>query len=121
MRDEWKPTAENFIATKHVWKTLISSPLCSDDSQAERNFKFARAGDLPPETKTIIDRYLNAIVRLRHWSYIVGVSLAGDTNANGATTARTIDLYGLAFTLSDTAREKSGLGAAADLAGEWSP
>ena len=93
----------------------------ADYDNAERNFKFARAGNLPPETKTIIDQYLNAIIRLRHWSYSVGVSLAGDSNANGATTLRTIDLYGLPFTLSDTAREKSGLGAAADLAGEWSP
>jgi outer membrane protein len=93
----------------------------ADYDNAERNFKFARAGDLPPETKTIIDQYLAAIIRLRHWSYSVGVSLAGDSNANGATAIRTIDLYGLPFTLSDTAREKSGLGAAADLAGEWSP
>ena len=93
----------------------------ADYDNAERNFKFARAGDLPPETKTLIDQYLAAIIRLRHWSYTVGVSLAGDSNANGATTIRTIDLYGLPFTLSDTAREKSGLGAAADLAGEWSP
>ena len=93
----------------------------ADYDNAERNFKFARAGDLPPETKTIIDQYLNAIVRLRQWSYSVGVSVAGDTNANGATTVRTIDLYGLPFTLSDTAREKSGLGAATDLSGEWSP
>ncbi len=95
--------------------------LQADYDNAERNFKFARTGDLPPETKTIIDQYLNAILRLRHWSYSVGVSLAGDSNANGATTIRTIDLYGLPFTLSDSAREKSGLGAAADLAGEWSP
>ena len=93
----------------------------ADYDNAERNFKFARAGDLPPETKTIIDQYLNTIIRLRQWSYSVGVSLAGDTNANGATTVRTIDLYGLPFTLSDTAREKSGFGAATDLAGEWSP
>ena len=93
----------------------------ADYDNAERNFKFARAGDLPAETKTVIDQYLNAIIRLRQWSYSVGVSFAGDTNANAATTVRTIDLYGLPFTLSDTAREKSGLGAAADLAGEWSP
>jgi outer membrane protein len=92
-----------------------------DYDNAERNFKFARAGDLPPETKTVIDQYLTAIIRLRQWSYSVGVSLAQDTNANGATTVRTIDLYGLPFTLSDSARQKSGLGGAADLAGEWSP
>jgi tetratricopeptide (TPR) repeat protein len=93
----------------------------ADYDNAERNFKFARAGDLPPETKSVIDQYLNSIIRLRQSSYSVGISVAGDTNANAATTLRTIDLYGLPFTLSDTAREKSGLGAAIDLAGEWSP
>lgn len=95
--------------------------LQADYDNAERNFKFARAGDLPPETKIVIDQYLNAIIRLRQWSYSIGVSIAGDTNANAATTLRTIDLYGLPFTLSDMARERSGLGVAADVAGEWSP
>jgi hypothetical protein len=95
--------------------------LQTDYDNAERNFRFARAGDLPLETKTVIDQYLTSIIRLRQWSYSVGVSLVQDTNANGATTLRTIDLYGLPFTLSDSAREKSGLGGAVDLAGEWSP
>jgi DNA-binding SARP family transcriptional activator len=53
--------------------------LAADYDNAERNFKFARAGDLPPETKTTIDQYLAAITRLRRWSYNVGVSLADDT------------------------------------------
>ena len=93
----------------------------ADYDNAERNFRFARAGDLPPETKTAIDQYLTAIINLRQWSYSVGVSLAQDTNVNGATTVRTIDLYGLPFSLSDSARQKSGIGAAIDLSGEWSP
>jgi outer membrane protein len=95
--------------------------LAGDYDNAERNFKFARAGDLPPETKTTIDQYLAAITRLRRWSYNVGVSLADDTNVNGATSVRTVDLYGLPFTLSDNARQKSGVGIALDLSGEWSP
>lgn len=93
----------------------------ADYDNAERNFKFARAGDLPPETKTLIDQYLGAIIRLRQWSYSASIALAGDTNANGATTIHTVDLYGLPFTLADNARQKSGAGLAIDLAGEWSP
>lgn len=93
----------------------------ADYDNAERNFKFARGGDLPPETKTLIDQYLAAILRLRRWSYNAGIALADDTNANGATSVRTIDLYGLPFTLSDNARQKSGVGIAVDLSGEWSP
>ncbi len=95
--------------------------LDADYDNAERNFKFARAGDLPPETKTTIDQYLAAIIRLRRWSYNVGVALADDTNVNGATSVHTVDLYGLPFTLSDNARRKSGAGIALDLGGEWSP
>jgi thioredoxin-like negative regulator of GroEL len=93
----------------------------ADYDNAERNFRFARAGDLPPETKTIIDQYLAAILRLRRWSYNVGVALADDTNVNGATSVHTVDLYGLPFTLSDNARQKSGAGIAIDVSGEWSP
>jgi outer membrane protein len=94
--------------------------LDADYDNAERNFRFARAGDLPPETKTLIDQYLAAIIRLRQWSYSVALGVADDTNINGATNVRTINLYGLPFTLSDNARATSGLGAAIDLAGEWS-
>jgi hypothetical protein len=50
----------------------------ADYDNAERNFRFARAGDLPPETKTLIDQYLAAIVRLRQWSYSVALGVADD-------------------------------------------
>jgi len=95
--------------------------LAADYDNAERNFRFARAGDLPPETKTLIDQYLAAILRLRQWSYSVALGVADDSNINGATNVRTINLYGLPFTLSDNARATSGSGVAIDLAGEWSP
>ena len=45
--------------------TKLGWRLDADYDNAERNFKFARAGDLPPETKTTIDQYLAAILRLR--------------------------------------------------------
>ena len=95
--------------------------LVGDYDNAERNFKFARAGSLPDDTKRIIDGYLAMIIRARKWSYNIGLALADDTNVNGATSVHTIDLYGLPFTLSDNARQKSGVGIAIDVAGEWSP
>ena len=95
--------------------------LADDYDNAERNFRFARAGDLPDETKRLIDGYLATIFRVREWSYNIGLALADDTNANGATSVHTINLYGLPFTLSDNARQKSGAGIAIDLGGEWSP
>ena len=95
--------------------------LDGDYENAERNFRFARAGDLPVEVKANIDQYLGAILRLKRWSYNVGLSLAQDTNVNGATNVHQVDIYGLPFTLSDNARQKSGLGVAIDVGGEWSP
>ncbi len=93
-----------------------------DYDNAERNFRFARAGDLPPEVKANIDQFLAAIVRLKHWSYNLALALADDTNVNGATTVNTVDLYRLRVqTLSDDARQKSGTGVAIDVGGEWSP
>jgi tetratricopeptide (TPR) repeat protein len=95
--------------------------LAGDYENAERNFRFARAGDLPNEAKSNIDQYLGAIQRLKEWSYNLGLAVAQDTNVNGATSVHQVDIYGLPFTLSDNARQKSGAGIAIDVGGEWSP
>src|ERR1051326_4179455 len=95
--------------------------LAGDYENAQRNFRFARAGDLPDEAKANVDQYLGAIARQKEFSYNVGAALAQDTNVNGATSVHQVDLYGLPFTLSDNARQKSGAGVAIDVGGEWSP
>jgi len=95
--------------------------LYGDYDNAERNFRFARAGDLPDEVRANIDQYLGAIRRLKHWSYDVAIALADDTNVNGATTAHQVDIYGLPFTLSDDARQTSGVGVMVEVGGEWAP
>lgn len=92
-----------------------------DYDNAERNFRFARAGDLPAEVRANIDQFLAAIQRLKRWSYDIAIGLAEDTNVNGATTAHQVDIFGLPFTLSDNARATSGVGIMVDVAGEWSP
>jgi hypothetical protein len=95
--------------------------LQGDYDNAERNFRFARAGDLPDEVRANIDQYIAVIQRTKRWSYDVLFSLADDTNVNGATTAHQVDIYGLPFTLSDDARQTSGVGIMFDVGGEWSP
>ena len=95
--------------------------LKGDYDNAERNFRFARAGDLPDEVRANIDQYIAVIQRVKRWSYDVLFSLADDTNVNGATTAHQVDIYGLPFTLSDDARQTSGVGILFDVGGEWSP
>jgi tetratricopeptide (TPR) repeat protein len=95
--------------------------LAGDYENAERNFRFARAGGLPDDAKSNIDQYLGAVQRLKEWSYNIGFAVAQDTNVNGATNVHQVDIYGLPFTLSDNARQKSGAGIALDVGGEWSP
>ena len=95
--------------------------LQGDYENAGRNFRFARAGDLPDEAKANVDQYLAAITRLKRWSYNLSLGVADDTNVNGGSNLRTVYLYGLPFTLSDTARQTSGIGAAIDVSGEFSP
>src|SRR5256885_8692089 len=81
----------------------------ADYENAERNFRFARAGELPDEAKANVDQFLAAIIRLKRWSYNLSLGVAQDTNVNGATNLQTVYLYGLPFTLSDTARQTSGI------------
>jgi outer membrane protein len=95
--------------------------LKGDYDNAERNFRFARAGELPDATRANIDQYLAAIQRQKTLAYDFPFSLADDTNVNGATAAHQVDIYGLPFTLSDDARQTSGVGVMLDMGGEWSP
>ena len=95
--------------------------LNGDYSNAERQFRFARAGNLPDTVKVNIDRYLSAIARLRRWQYDFSIALAPDTNVNGATSVHQVTIYGLPFELSSDARGTSGVGLTLDVGGEWSP
>ena len=95
--------------------------LAKDYDNAERQFRFARAGDAPPAVKANIDRYLTAIRDARRLTYSFGVSVAPDTNVNAGPSIGDLDIYGLPFQLSDDARRQSGVGLVLDGAGEWSP
>ena len=95
--------------------------LKGDYDNADRQFRFARAGDIPDTVKANIDRFLSAINRLRQWKGDVSLALAPDTNQNTGTAASQVIVFGLPFTLDPNARRQSGLGVAADVNGEWSP
>jgi len=123
------------IAIAHFRKILTREPdaervrlelaraffLAGDYDNAARNFRFARAGDLPPEAATNVDQYLGAIQRLKRWSYHVSLALAQDTNINAATDLNEIEIFGLPFVLSDDARRTSGYGLTLTAGGEWTP
>jgi tetratricopeptide (TPR) repeat protein len=95
--------------------------LKGDYDNADRQFRFARAGDIPDTVKVNIDQYLSAINRLREWTFNFSFALAPDTNENAATSVSQVTIYGLPFALDASARRQSGIGGAADIGGEWSP
>jgi tetratricopeptide (TPR) repeat protein len=95
--------------------------LAKDYDNAERQFRFARAGRVPASVAANIDRYLVAIRNVRQFTYGLSVAAAPDTNINAGPAESDVYLYGLPFTLSKDARRRSGVGLAVDGSGEWSP
>jgi len=95
--------------------------LNGDYDNADRQFRFARAGDIDDAVKANIDHFLAAISRLRQWTLNFSLALAPDTNQNAATSAAQVNIFGLPFALDRSARKQSGVGLAGDIGGEWSP
>jgi len=95
--------------------------LKGDYDNADRQFRFARAGDIDDAVKANVDRFLSAINRLREWTVNFSFALAPDTNQNAATSASQVSIFGLPFALDKGARKQSGVGVAGNIGGEWSP
>ena len=95
--------------------------LKGDYDNADRQFRFARAGDIDDAVKANVDHFLSAINRLREWTVNFSFALAPDSNQNAATSANQVNIFGLPFALDNAARKQSGIGVAGDIGGEWSP
>lgn len=95
--------------------------LMDDYGNAQRQFLFARAGDLPENVRRNVDRYLVAIRSLRTMQYSFSLSVARDSNLNAGPSSDTITMYGLPFELSDDAKANSGVGLAIDAGAEFAP
>jgi len=95
--------------------------LIKDYDNAERQFRLARAGKLPPAAQANVDKYLFTIRQERRFSYNLSVALAPDTNLNAGPSLSAVDIFGLPFQLSSDARQRSGVGVALGAGGEWSP
>lgn len=95
--------------------------LKGDYDNADRQFRFARAGNIDDAVKANVDRFLSAINRLREWTVNFSFALAPDTNQNAATSASQVSIFGLPFALDKGARKQSGIGLAGNIGGEWSP
>jgi len=93
--------------------------LKGDYDNADRQFRFARAGEIDDTVKANVDRFLAAINRLRQWTLNFSFALAPDTNQNAATSASQVNIFGLPFALDKAARKQSGIGVAGNIGGEW--
>lgn len=89
-----------------------------EDKQAAYHFRLVLGEDeLPPAVRANALAFLDRIRRRKSWSVSGALALAPDSNINAATSAREIALFGLPATLSEDARETSGVGLTADIAG----
>ena len=81
------------------------------DRSAILAYRLALAGNLDAARRSIVLARLGAIEDRRDLRISLSGAIAPDSNVNGATSATTIDLYGLPFSLSDDARRRAGVSA----------
>jgi tetratricopeptide (TPR) repeat protein len=79
-----------------------------DLQAADYNFRLALAGALPDADRRLAHAYLAKIAQERPWRVTGTVSIAPDSNLNGATDTREVQILGLPFSLSDEARRQAG-------------
>jgi tetratricopeptide (TPR) repeat protein len=81
------------------------------DREAVLAYRLALAGTLDAARRSIVQARLGEIENRRDLRISVAASITPDSNINGATSASTIDLFGLPFTLSEDARRRAGVAA----------
>jgi len=91
-----------------------------DDEGADYNFRLALSQpNLPDTVVDNIGRYLSAIQSRKRLTYSLNVSIAPDSNINAATASNHVTVFGLPFTLSQQAVQKSGIGLVTTLGGGY--
>ncbi len=93
--------------------------MAGDDGEAERQFRAAIAAGVPPAVARNVGGFLGELRRRRHYDFGIGVGIAADNNINVATTAQTVDLFGLPFDIDQSARKTSGYGLAFNASGNY--
>ncbi|MDB5710783.1 MAG: hypothetical protein JWL96_2853 [Sphingomonas bacterium] len=81
-----------------------------DERAARRALRQAQAAGLPPDVAVVVDQFAAALRSTRHLGGSLEIALAPDSNVNRATSARTLDTVIAPLTLSDDARQQSGIG-----------
>ena len=97
---------------------LLRHLLGDDCWAAEQHFLRVLGANVPPQVVMNVRRFIQICRARKRASGSLNLALAPDTNVNTATSAATVDIFGLPFTLDDQARAKSGIGIVGTLAGE---
>jgi outer membrane protein len=90
----------------------------NEDEESDYNFRLV----LPQVPKPVSDNirvFLNAINARKTFSYNLSFGVAPDSNINAASSVNQLTLFGLPFTLSNNAQQKSGVGIVVNLSGEY--
>ncbi len=90
-------------------------------ADAEHQFMYARAGNLPKPVRVNIDRYLSQIRQRKAFTWGFSLAMAPDTNLNAGPAIDAVTLYGLPFQLSKDAKANGGVGMVLDTNAEWAP
>ena len=127
-RGEWEEAIARFRAMLSRDPTLLRVRLdlalayfqAGEDGSSAYHFRQALAAEgLPAEARVRALAFLDRIRRRKSWSVTGSLSLAPDSNINAATSARQVDLFGLPATLSEDARQTSGVGFSAGIGGSY--
>jgi hypothetical protein len=81
-----------------------------DERGARASIRQAQAIGLPDDVALVVDQFANALRSPKRLGGSFEAAFAPDSNINRATSARTLDTIVAPLTLSDDARERSGLG-----------
>ena len=91
-----------------------------EDRQAAYHFRLALGTeDLPAIVRARALAFLDLIRRRKTWSVSGSFAMLPDSNINNATSARSVDLFGFPATLSEDARQTSGVGISANVSGGY--
>lgn len=84
--------------------------LNKDDGNARHQFELVRAGALPWAVQQKVDIYLFELRKRKKWQVTTYFAVVPDSNISGGPDQETVTIIGLPSTLSDDARETSGVG-----------
>jgi len=82
-----------------------------DEGGARAQLRQAQATGLPPEVALVVDRFQAALRSNKTFGGTFEAAVAPDSNINRATDAKTLDTVIAPLTLSEDARQQSGIGA----------